>query len=84
MQMTRLLVHMDAAYSLARWLTRNELDAEDVVQDAYLRAFSYLASFRGATREPGCSLLCGTLITAGVSRIEYTNRWTPSMRNSIV
>jgi RNA polymerase sigma-70 factor (ECF subfamily) len=47
MQMTRLLVHMDAAYSLARWLTRNELDAEDVVQDAYLRAFSYLASFRG-------------------------------------
>ena len=47
MQMTRLLVHMDAAYRLARWLTRSELDAEDVVQDAYLRAFSYLASFRG-------------------------------------
>ena len=47
MQMTRLLVHMDAAYSFARWLTRSELDAEDVVQDAYLRAFSYLASFRG-------------------------------------
>jgi RNA polymerase sigma-70 factor, ECF subfamily len=47
MQMTRLLLHLDAAYSLARWLTGNELDAEDVVQEAYLRAFSYFASFQG-------------------------------------
>jgi len=46
-QMTQLLRHLDAAHSLARCLTRNELDAEDVVQDAYLRAFSYLATFRG-------------------------------------
>jgi RNA polymerase sigma-70 factor (ECF subfamily) len=45
--MTRLLLHLDAAYSLARCLTHNELDAEDVVQDAYLRAFRYLATFRG-------------------------------------
>jgi RNA polymerase sigma-70 factor (ECF subfamily) len=45
--MIGLLPHLDAAYSLARWLTRNEVDAEDVVQDAYLRAFSYFASFRG-------------------------------------
>jgi RNA polymerase sigma-70 factor (ECF subfamily) len=45
--MTQLLLHLDAAHSLARCLTRNELDAEDVVQDAYLRAFSYLATFRG-------------------------------------
>jgi RNA polymerase sigma-70 factor (ECF subfamily) len=45
--MTRLLLHLDAAYNLARWLTRNELDAEDVVQEAYLRAFSYFATFRG-------------------------------------
>jgi RNA polymerase sigma-70 factor, ECF subfamily len=46
-QMTQLLLHLDAAHSLARCLTRNELDAEDVVQEAYLRAFSYLATFRG-------------------------------------
>ena len=45
--MTRLVLHLDAAYNLARWLTRNELDAEDVVQEAYLRAFSYFATFQG-------------------------------------
>jgi len=45
--MTRLVLHLDAAYNLARWLTRNELDAEDVVQEAYLRAFSYFESFQG-------------------------------------
>jgi len=32
------LPHLDAAYNLARWLTRNEQDAEEVVQEAYLRA----------------------------------------------
>src|SRR3954451_13015715 len=42
-----ILPHLDAAYSLARWLTRNEHDAEDVVQDAYLRAYKYFASYRG-------------------------------------
>src|ERR1700676_3138921 len=45
--MTRLLVHLDAAYNLARWLMRNEHDAEDVVQEAYLKAFRHLAGFRG-------------------------------------
>ncbi len=45
--MTRLVLHLDAAYNLARWLTHNDTDAEDVVQEAYLRAFSYFASFQG-------------------------------------
>jgi RNA polymerase sigma-70 factor (ECF subfamily) len=42
-----LLSHLDAAYNLARWLVRNGDDAEDVVQEAYLRAFQYSGGFRG-------------------------------------
>jgi RNA polymerase sigma-70 factor (ECF subfamily) len=42
-----VLPHLDAAYNLARWLTRNQRDAEDVTQEAYLRAFRFFPSFRG-------------------------------------
>ena len=40
------LPHLDAAYALARWMTHNDADAADVVQEAYLRAFRYLDSDR--------------------------------------
>ncbi len=42
-----VLPHLDAAYNLARWLTRNDADAADVVQEAVLRAFRYFGAFRG-------------------------------------
>ena len=42
-----VLPHLDAAYRLARWLARDEHDAEDVLQDAYLRAFKYFDAFTG-------------------------------------
>ncbi len=41
------LPHLDAAYNLARWLVRDPAAAEDVVQDAMVRALDYFASFRG-------------------------------------
>jgi RNA polymerase sigma factor (sigma-70 family) len=44
---TLFLPHLDAAYNLARLLTRNEHDAEDVVQESYLRALRGFPSFRG-------------------------------------
>ena len=42
-----LLPHLDAAYTLARYLTRDPHDADDVVQDAFLRALKYWGSFKG-------------------------------------
>lgn len=42
-----MLPHLDAAYNLARWLTRDGADADDVVQEAYLRAFKFFDGFNG-------------------------------------
>lgn len=49
---TLFLPHLDAAYNLAKWLLRNEDDARDVVQEAYLRAFKSFAGFHGSNGRP--------------------------------
>lgn len=46
------LPHLDAAYNLARWLARPPLDADDIVQDAMLRAFRAFDTFRGDNAKP--------------------------------
>ncbi len=47
-----VLPHLDAAYNLARWLTRDEQNAQDVVQEAYLRAYQFFDSFHGDNARP--------------------------------
>ncbi len=42
-----IMPQMDAAYNLARWLVGNDADAQDVVQEAYLRAFKFFGGYRG-------------------------------------
>ncbi len=53
---TMMLPHLDSAFNLARWLARNHQDAEDIVQEAYLRAFKFFDSFHG---EDGRAWLLG-------------------------
>jgi RNA polymerase sigma-70 factor (ECF subfamily) len=57
------LPHLDAAYNLARWLTRDVHAAEDVVQEAYCRAARFFASFRGGDGR--------TWLLAVVRRVSY-------------
>lgn len=47
-----VLPHFDAAFGLARWLTRDAVQAEEAVQEAFLKAFKYFHSFRGGEARP--------------------------------
>jgi RNA polymerase sigma-70 factor, ECF subfamily len=67
-----VLPHLDAAFNLARWLLRNDDDASDVVQDAYLRAMRSFAGFRGEQARPW--------VLAIVRNTAYS--WMASNRNS--
>ena len=59
------LPHLPAAYNLARWLLRDDQQAEDAVQEAYLRAFRFFDDLRGETPGPGCWASCATPATTG-------------------
>ena len=60
-----VLPHLDAAFNYVRWLTRNDADAEEVVQDACVRAMRFFRRCEPTTRAPGCSRSCGIRGTAG-------------------
>jgi RNA polymerase sigma-70 factor (ECF subfamily) len=66
-----VLPHLDAAYNLARWLMRNEADAEDAVQDACLRAFRFIGGLRG---EDGRGWLLKIVRNSCYSRLERNRR----------
>lgn len=51
-----VLPHLDSAFNLARWLTRSHQDAEEIVQEAYLRAYKFFDGFHG---EDGRAWLLG-------------------------
>lgn len=59
-----VLQHLDAAYRLARWLVANDHDAEDVVQDACLRALRYFPTFSGGNSRGG---FCGSSATPAMA-----------------
>jgi RNA polymerase sigma-70 factor (ECF subfamily) len=72
-----LLPHLEAAYNLARWLTRNDHDAEDVVQEAYVRAFTFFDSFRG---EDGRSWLLSVVRNTCYTWLEKHRSREPAVR----
>jgi len=47
-----VMPHLDAAFNYARWLTRSDVDAEDLVQEACLRAMRFLSSLRDGNARP--------------------------------
>jgi sigma-70-like protein len=53
-----VLPHLDAAFNYARWLTKSDADAEDVVQDAVVRALRFSHPYGMTTPVRGCSPSC--------------------------
>ena len=72
------LPYLDDAYTLARYLLRNAADAEDAVQECYLRAFKHLDSYRGPAMKPWLFA-----ILRNVCRAEYARRTTTPMTGAI-
>lgn len=72
-----LLLHLDAAYNLARWLTRDERDAEDVVQEAYLRALKYFGTFKGCDARPWLLKIVRNTYYTWIQRNRISDAMTP-------
>jgi RNA polymerase sigma-70 factor (ECF subfamily) len=69
---TQALPHLDAAYNLARWLARPPLDADDIVQDAMLRAFRAFDSFRGDNVKPWLLSIVRNCFLTAAGRTRHT------------
>ena len=72
-----LLPHLDAAYNLARWLTRDARDAEDIVQEAYLRALKHFATFKGGNARPWLLRIVRNTYYTWIQRNRVTETMTP-------
>ena len=72
-----LLPHLDAAYNLARWLTRDARDAEDVVQEAYLRALKHFDTFKGGDARPWLLKIVRNTYYTWIQRNRITDAMTP-------
>ena len=72
-----LLPHLDAAYNLARWLTRDERDAEDVVQEAYLRAIKHFGGFKGGDGRPWVLAIVRNTFYSWIQRNRPSEAVTP-------
>jgi len=72
-----LLPHLDAAYNLARWLTRDARDAEDVVQEAYLRALKHFDTFKGGDARPWLLKIVRNTYYTSIQRNKVTAATTP-------
>src|SRR5215470_13406990 len=66
---TLALPHLDAAHNLARWLARQPADADDILQEAMLRAFRAFSGFRGGDIRPwllaivrNCAMTAGSKV----------------------
>jgi RNA polymerase sigma-70 factor (ECF subfamily) len=74
-----VLPHLDAAYTLARYLMSNEDDARDVVQDAYLRALKYFDGFRGTDASEGRPWLLAIVRNTAFTRRRRQRQETQAM-----
>jgi RNA polymerase sigma factor (sigma-70 family) len=75
--MLQLVNYLDASYNLAKWLTQNEHDAEDIVQDAYLRAIRHFASFQGGEGRAWLLAIVRNLCYDSIRRKSVRERTTP-------
>jgi RNA polymerase sigma-70 factor (ECF subfamily) len=80
---TLALPHLDAAYTLARYLLHSASDADDAVQECYLRAFRHFDTFRGGPIKPWLFAILRNVCHAarGGNRLVFSGEGTPEAQN---